>query len=62
MSESPTEFLTVNEAAEILRVSRDTVFSLIRSGKLPAFKVGKQFRIRRDTINNISTQPFTEGE
>lgn len=49
-----TEYLTVDETAAILRVSRDTVFSLINSGKLPSLKVGKQFRISREAIRALS--------
>lgn len=57
-----TRYLTVDETAELLRVSRDTVFSLINSGKLPSLKVGKQFRISEAAIQSLSTKPSEEGE
>ncbi len=38
--------LTVREVAESMRVSTMTVYRLIRSGALPAIRVGKHFRIR----------------
>lgn len=62
MDEQLIEFLTVDETAELLRVSRETIFSLIKAGDLPALRVGKQFRIRKDAINTLSTKPSTEGE
>ena len=37
--------LTVAEVAAIMRVSNMTVYRLIRSGELPALRVGKGYRI-----------------
>lgn len=36
---------TVQEAAEILRVRRDTVYSLVKRGQLPVVKLGRTIRI-----------------
>jgi excisionase family DNA binding protein len=38
--------LTVREVADSMRVSTMTVYRLIRSGTLPAIRVGKHFRVR----------------
>ena len=38
--------LTVAEVASTMRVSNMTVYRLIKSGDLPAVRVGKNFRIR----------------
>ena len=38
--------LTVQEVAEMLKVSQATVWRWCQSGKLPAFRVGQQWRIR----------------
>lgn len=38
--------LTLAEASELLRVSRKTAYTMARSGELPAFKVGEQWRVR----------------
>ncbi len=38
--------LTVAEVASGMRVSNMTVYRLIRSGELPAVRVGKGYRIR----------------
>jgi excisionase family DNA binding protein len=45
VNEQPV-LLTVREVAESMRVSTMTVYRLIRSGALPAIRVGKHFRIR----------------
>ena len=37
---------TVAEVAEHMRVSNMTVYRLIKSGELPAIRVGKNYRIR----------------
>ncbi len=39
------EYLTTAEAAKLLKVSRGTVRMLAREGRLPAIRVGVQWRI-----------------
>ncbi len=39
------KFLTVNEVADILRVSKLTIWRYIEAGKLPAYKVGRDWRV-----------------
>jgi len=38
--------LTVSEVAAAMRVSNMTVYRLIKSGELPAVRVGKNYRLR----------------
>lgn len=40
--------LTPKNIADILALSRNTVYELCQSADFPAFKVGKQYRISRD--------------
>ena len=42
------DFLTVEEIAEKMRVKIDTVREWIRKKQLPAYKVGRDYRIKRD--------------
>lgn len=43
------DVLTPEEAARLLRVSLDTVRKMLREGRLPGAKVGREWRIlRRD--------------
>jgi excisionase family DNA binding protein len=52
MSTGPTEqpFLTPQEVSEFLRVSVYTVRRWIKEGHLPAYKVGRGWRIRKAEI------------
>lgn len=45
------DILTVEEVADILRVSTATVRKLIKEGKLKSFRVGLQIRIKREDLN-----------
>jgi excisionase family DNA binding protein len=42
--------LTLSKAAELLNVSTRTLHRMIRNGKLPAFKVGGQWRVRESQL------------
>ena len=44
--------LTVAEVAQHMRVSNMTVYRLIKSGQLPALRVGKNFRIRARDLSS----------
>lgn len=48
-----TEFLTVAEVAAILRVSKLTVWRYIDAGKLPAYKVGRDYRIKKSEFEQF---------
>jgi excisionase family DNA binding protein len=43
--------LTVDEVAELMRVSRMTVYRLIRKGQLQAVRVGRNYRVRSQDLN-----------
>jgi excisionase family DNA binding protein len=45
--------LTVKEVSEILRIHRPKVYILIRSGGIKGFKVGSDWRIRRDSVEDL---------
>ena len=42
--------LTAAEVAEQLRVSTMTIYRLIRSGELPAVRVGRNYRVRAEAL------------
>ncbi|MEJ2261800.1 MAG: helix-turn-helix domain-containing protein [Anaerolineales bacterium] len=50
MQNESHEILTVDEAAELLRIPRSTVYKLAQLGKIPAQKVGRHWRFHRDTL------------
>lgn len=43
-------FLSVQETADLLSVSPDTVRTLLRRGDIPGVKIGHQFRIGADVL------------
>ena len=47
-------FLTVQEVADLMRVSTMTVYRIIKSGELPAVRVGRSFRCATSTSTRIS--------
>jgi len=53
--------LTTEEVAKQLKVSKLTVYDLIKKGKLPSYRVGRQIRVERDALhaykNHSQSQP-----
>jgi excisionase family DNA binding protein len=45
--------LTVREVSLLLRVQRPKVYELIKEGAIDGFKVGADWRIRRDSVENL---------
>ena len=56
--------LTVSEVADVMRVSNMTVYRLIKSGQLPAVRVGKNYRIRESDVDTYLSERsvWVEGE
>ncbi|MEK6799085.1 MAG: helix-turn-helix domain-containing protein [Planctomycetota bacterium] len=57
------EALTVQQAAELMQVSTDTVYRLVSSGELPAKKVGRIWRLHCSAIKTFltsSSKPLPE--
>ena len=44
------EVLTVKEICDLLQVHQSTVYKLVRQGKIPSFRIGSDWRFRRDVI------------
>lgn len=43
--------MTVQEVAEYLQLNRQTVYRKVRAGQIPAVKIGKVLRFKRDVID-----------
>ncbi len=43
--------MTTREVAKYLRVSRATVYRLVKQGKIPVSRISKHLRFRRDIID-----------
>ncbi len=50
MSGDRVRYLTVAEVAEMMRLSRMTVYRLVHGGELPAVRVGRSFRVPQDAL------------
>ncbi len=57
---STSRFLTVQEVAELMRVSTMTVYRLIKAGDLPAVRVGRSFRVRDVDVDTYLGQRYTQ--
>ena len=55
------EILTVEQAAEYLQIHKVTVYKYIRSGLLPAAKLGKVYRIYRRDVEALLATLRTNG-
>lgn len=52
MNDSP--FLTISDIAKELQIHEVTVYRLAKNKQIPAFKVGGQWRIHRETFNEFT--------
>ena len=50
--------LTPLEVAELLKITKNTVYELIKRGELPAYKVGRKLRIDKEDIDYINHYNF----
>ena len=50
------EFYTAQELADILKVNIMTIYRYINSGKINAYKIGKEFRIDKNEFQNFINQ------
>ncbi|OIP22386.1 hypothetical protein COX95_01840 [bacterium CG_4_10_14_0_2_um_filter_33_32] len=51
--QNKSELISTSEAAEILGISRIGVFKRIRSGKIKAKKIGRNYVVDRDSLGGI---------
>lgn len=58
----PPELLSINEAAEFLRVHPRTVRRFIDDGRLPGYHIGiKIVRVRRSDLDKLLTRMHSDG-
>ena len=44
-------WMTLQDVAEYLQLSKDQIYRLAQSGKIPASKVGSRWRFRRERVD-----------
>lgn len=45
------DVLTIDELSVYVKVSKSTLYKLVREGKVPCQKVGRHWRFRKETID-----------
>jgi len=49
-------FLTVQEVADLMRVSSMTVYRMVHAGDIPAIRFGRSFRIPEAAVSHLMGQ------
>ncbi|MEC5192559.1 MULTISPECIES: helix-turn-helix domain-containing protein [unclassified Arthrobacter] len=60
-----SHFLTIAEVAAAMRVSKMTVYRLVKAHAIAAVRVGRSFRVPEDAVNDYirrSTEPAIPDE
>lgn len=52
MSKTFGDVLTIEELSVYVKVSKSTLYKLVREGKIPCQKVGRHWRFRKDAIDD----------
>ncbi len=59
---SDVQFLTVAEVAEVMRVSKMTVYRLVHSGELPAVQFGRSYRVPESAVADYLRLAQVDGQ
>ena len=63
MENRNSDVLTVEEAADLLKIPRSSIYKLAQEGRIPAQKVGRHWRFHRATLLKwVSGQANFEGK
>jgi excisionase family DNA binding protein len=55
------DMMTVVEVATYLKVSKSTVWNWCRAGKIPAFKLAHEWRVRRKDLDRAIDEGLAGG-
>lgn len=55
------EILTVDEVTELLYIGKNTAYALLNSGELKGIRIGRSWRIPRESINDFILQKMKES-
>lgn len=48
-----SSFMTVEDVAEMLRINKSTVYRMAKAGRIPATRVGRQWRFRLSALEDF---------
>ena len=54
------EILTIEELMELLYIGKNTAYQLLKSGEIKAFRIGKVWKIPRESVNEYITRKTTK--
>ena len=57
---SDVRFLTVAEVAELMRVSKMTVYRMVHAGDLPAVRFGRSYRVPETAVADALQRPIAD--
>ena len=52
MEKNTDDVLTIEELANYLKISKSTLYKLVREGKIPSQKIGRHWRFLKDGIDH----------
>lgn len=55
---SDNEIMNIKEVAQYLAVNEQTVYRLVQNEKLPAVKIGGQWKIKKSHIDHLFDEMF----
>lgn len=58
---SDVHFLTVQEVAELMRVSKMTIYRRVHAGELPAVRFGRSYRVPANAVESYLRQAVVDG-
>jgi excisionase family DNA binding protein len=50
------EVMTISQVAEYLQISEMTTYKLVQEGKMPGFKIGRHWRVKKDDLTEFIEQ------
>ena len=51
-----SEYLTPREVMDLLYIGKNTLYKLLGSGELKGFRIGRQWRVRKDSMREFTKQ------
>ena len=51
MGGKPSDVFTIEELSDYLKISKSTLYKLVREGKLPSQKVGRHWRFHKEAVD-----------
>ena len=50
MGGKPSDVMTIEDLSDYLKISKSTLYKLVREGKVPSQKIGRHWRFHKDAI------------